>query len=122
MPDPKLMEAAVQAYFEGFRKHDLDIIISLFADDATAEDPVGTPRHEGIQAVRAFYAQSIATGAVLEPQGSTRIAADYAAFAFHAVVPDMGHVEVIDTFRFNEAGKIIEMRAFFGPGNVKMGA
>jgi len=122
MPEPKQMEAAVQAYFEGFRKHDLDIIIALFADNATAEDPVGTPRHEGIEAVRAFYAQSIATGAVLEQQGPTRIADAYAAFAFHAVVPGMGHVEVIDTFRFNEAGKVIEMRAFFGPGNVKMGA
>lgn len=119
MPDPSLMEAAVQAYFDGFRRHDLETIAALFADDATAEDPVGTPRHEGIAAIRAFYTESIATGAVLEPQGAIRIAADYAAFAFHAVVPGMGHVEVIDTFRFNEDGKIIEMRAFFGPANVK---
>jgi steroid delta-isomerase len=121
MPDPTIMANAVQAYFDGFRNRDLDAIVALFADDATVEDPIGSPLLTDRDAIRAFYHKSVAAEVVLEQEGNTRIGGDYAVFAFFAVVPDMGHVEVIDTFRFNEDGKIVEMRAFFGPGNVKPG-
>ena len=115
----EIMEQAVQAYIAAFRDGSLDGIVALFADDATVEDPVGSPKHEGLAAIRAFYAKSVEMGAVLEQQGATRLAAEYAAFAFHVTIPSMGHVDVIDTFRFNAAGKIVEMRAFFGPDNFK---
>ena len=72
MSDPKQMEAAVHSYFEGFRRQNVEIIIALFADDATVEDPVGSPPSKGREAIRAFYTKSIGTGAVLEPQGATR--------------------------------------------------
>ncbi len=121
MPSTETMEAAVQSYIAGFRNRDLESIVALFAADATVEDPVGSQPHKGLDAIRAFYAASIDTGAVLDQQGETRVAANYAAFAFHAIVPGMGHVEVIDTFKFNEQGKVVEMRAFFGPKNVKQG-
>lgn len=119
MPDPKIMRQTVQAYISAFRDKDIDAIVRLFAPHATVEDPVGSPKHDGLTAIREFYGKSIELGAVLEQQGATRVGADYAAFAFEAHIPGMGHVEVIDTFRFNEAGKIIEMRAFFGPENLK---
>jgi steroid delta-isomerase len=121
MPTPEHIEAAVQTYFDSFSSGKVEGIVGLFAEDATVEDPVGSDAHKGLDAIRAFYANSIGMGAKLERQGATRITSEYAAFAFHAIVPGMGHVEVIDTFRFNEAGKVIEMRAFFGPGNFKQG-
>ena len=119
MPDPVVMQQAVRTYLAAFRAADLNAIVELFAGDATVEDPVGTPKHEGLAAIREFYGKSIELGAVLEQQGATRVGADYAAFAFEAHIPGMGQVEVIDTFRFNEDGKIIEMRAFFGPENFR---
>jgi steroid Delta-isomerase len=118
MPTPEIIEAAVQKYFTWFSHRDLDGVVGLFAEDATVEDPVGTEPNKGLAEIRAFYGRSIEMGATLEQQGTTRITAEYAAFAFHAIAPGMGHVEVIDIFRFNEAGKVIEMRAYFGPGNV----
>ena len=49
------------------------------------------------------------------------IAGDFAAFAF-TVLLNMGgkdmRVDVIDTFRFNEANEVIEMKAYFGPANM----
>jgi len=30
-------------------------------------------------------------------------------------------IEVIDTFRLNDEGKIVEMRAYWGPENMKAG-
>lgn len=122
MPAPEHMAAAVHAYVDGFERGDLDAIVGLFADDATVEDPVGTPPKRGLAEIRAFYAGSLATGAKLELLGDPRCAGDYAAFPFAVKLEWDGRrqiIEVIDTFRFDEAGKITEMRAFFGPANMK---
>ena len=122
MPAPEQMAAAVHAYVDGFERGDLDAIVGLFADDATVEDPVGTPPKRGLAEIRAFYAGSLATGAKLELLGDPRCAGDYVAFPFAVKLEWDGRrqiIEVIDTFRFDEAGKITEMRAFFGPANMK---
>jgi steroid Delta-isomerase len=47
--------------------------------------------------------------------------ADYAVFPFSVNLHWEGsdkRIDVIDTFRFNEADEIIEMRAFWGPANM----
>lgn len=122
MPAPEHMAAAVHAYVDGFERGDLEAIVGLFADDATVEDPVGTPPKRGLAEIRAFYAGSLATGAKLELLGDPRCAGDYVAFPFAVKLEWDGRrqiIEVIDTFRFDEAGKITEMRAFFGPANMK---
>ena len=122
MPSAEHMTAVVYAYVAGFAAGDLEALVSLFAEDATVEDPVGTPLKRGLAQVRAFYAQSLATGAKLELLGDPRCAGDYAAFPFAVKLEWDGSrqtIEVIDTFRFDADGKIAEMRAFFGPANMK---
>ena len=122
MPAPEIMAAAVHAYVDGFERGDANALAALFADDATVEDPVGTPLKRGREEIRAFYAQSVATGAKLELLGEPRCAGDYVAFPFAVKLDWQGNrsvIEVIDTFRFDAAGKITEMRAFFGPANMK---
>ena len=61
----------------------------------------------------------MARGAKLRLEGTVRAGANYAAFAFSALMDPSGEkrIEVIDTFRFNDQGKVVEMRAFWGPGN-----
>ena len=121
MPDPARMEAAVHAYVAAFDAGSPDQAAALFAADATVEDPVGSPPHKGREAIRAFYAASMQTGAKLTLQGPVRVAADHAAFAFSVNLDWQGkqqRVDVIDTFRFNDANEVIEMRAFFGPTNM----
>ena len=121
MPSPERMEAAVHAYVDAFDQSDPDAVAALFAEDGTVEDPVGTPPHVGRAAIRAFYAGSMATGAKLQLHGPVRIAGPYAAFAFSVLLHLDGkdqRVDVIDTFRFDEDDKIVEMRAYFGPTNM----
>ncbi|KUR81041.1 steroid Delta-isomerase [Novosphingobium sp. Fuku2-ISO-50] len=121
MPDPKVMEAAVHAYVEAFAKSDAAGVAALFAPDATVEDPIGSPPHVGHDAILGFYTASMQTGAKLRLEGPVRIAGDYAAFAFSVLLHWDGsdkRVDVIDTFKFNEAGKVTEMRAYFGPTNM----
>ncbi len=67
-----------------------------------------------------FYTQAMATGAKLRLEGAVRAVANHAAFAFSAPVDSSGEkrFEVIDTFRFDDQGKVVEMRAFWGAGNM----
>lgn len=121
MPDPKAMEAAVHAYVAAFDAGDPAAVAALFAPDATVEDPIGSPLQIGHDAILAFYTASMQTGARLALEGPVRIAGDYAAFAFNVHLHWDGtdkRVDVIDIFRFNEDGKVIEMKAFFGPTNM----
>lgn len=116
--------AAVHAYVDGFAHADAEAIAELFADNATVEDPVGTPIKAGKDEILEFYRFSMATGAKLELLGDPRCAGDSVAFPFAVKLDHEGAkmvIEVIDTFRFDEAGKVLEMRAFWGPGNVKPG-
>ena len=121
MPDPQKMEAAVHAYVAAFEAGSADQVAALYAADATVEDPIGSPIHKGREAIRAFYAESMKTGAKLKLEGPVRVAGDYAVFPFSVNLNyDGGHkrIDVIDTFRFNDANEVIEMRAFWGPTNM----
>ena len=121
MPTPEQMEAAVHAYVDAFAKGDPALAAAIFADDAVVEDPIGTPPKVGKAAILEFYTQSMATGATLHLQGPVRVAAAHTAFAMQVRLnwdgKDMA-IDVIDTFAFDEAGKVKLMQAYFGPGNM----
>lgn len=111
---------AINTYVGAFEAGDPDAVAALFADDATVEDPVGAEILRGVEAIRAFYTESMKTGAKLELLGPVRTVADYAVFPFAVKLNYTGkeqRIDVIDTFRFNTEGKIVEMRAFWGPDN-----
>lgn len=121
MPDPKVMEAAVHEYVAAFDAGAPERVAALFAEDATVEDPVGTEPKVGQAAILEFYTASMQTGAKLALDGAVRLCGPYAAFAFTVHLHWQGkdqRVEVIDTFKFNDDGKVVEMRAYFGPSNM----
>ncbi len=112
----------VEAYVAAFDAGNANAAADLFADDATVEDPIGTPLISGIEAIRAFYVKSMKTGAKLRLDGPVRGADRYAAFAFTVLLNYQGgekQISVIDTFAFNDAGKVTQMRAFWGPENMQ---
>lgn len=121
MPSHEEMVRAVERYVEAFDKGDAKMASDLYADDAAVEDPIGTPIHQGRDAIHAFYAMSMQAGAKLRLDGPVRTGGDYAAFAFTVLVDFGGpkEIEVIDTFKFDAAGKVTEMRAFWGPANMR---
>ena len=114
---------AVEQYIASVSTGDLDSIVTLFATDATLEDPVGSDPISGHEAIRAFYARATKMGIKLEPTGPARLAGDEAAFPFRVTTvggPEMT-IDVIDVFRFDASGKVASMRAYWGKENMKMG-
>jgi steroid Delta-isomerase len=121
MKSDEQMVASVQAYVDGFNRKDPAAVVRLFATKAVLEDPVGTPQRRGLDEIRAFYTSAMETGAKLSLDGPVRTAGNSAAFAFSVRLAMGGRthqIDVIDLFAFDDDGKIVDMRAFWGPRNV----
>ena len=114
--------AVVDAYVAAFAAGDAGAVAILFAPEATVEDPVGTTPVRGAANILAFYERAMAMDLRLDRTGPVRIAGDSAAFPFRIhYPPTLGSrlTDVIDTFRFDSEGRILEMRAFWGPTNIQ---
>lgn len=122
MTDTAHMKAALQRYIDAFNARDVEGIVALYAPDATVEDPVGKDRLQGHERIRAFYAGAMAGGAVLKLVAPIRGShGDAAAMAFEAHVESpQGKVvvRVIDIMRFDAAGRIVSMQAYWGPDDM----
>ena len=116
------MEAAdkiktVEKYVEAFANSDMGIIREIYADNARVEDPVGSPVHEGMEAVCTFYEGALASGAKLVLTGKPSCAGNAVAFPFQVQMPGMT-IDVIDIFEIDEDNKINNMKAYWGPESV----
>ncbi|MDH4039411.1 MAG: nuclear transport factor 2 family protein [Gammaproteobacteria bacterium] len=108
----------VEKYVEAFANSDMAIIRQMFAGNATVEDPVGTPAHEGLEAVCAFYEGAMKMNATLALTGTPRCAGNAIAFPFQVKMQNMV-IDVIDVFEFNDEGKVASMKAYWGPENIQ---
>jgi steroid delta-isomerase len=124
MADEAGMKRTLQAYIDHFNASNPQAISGLFADNATVEDPVGTPLLHGREAIATFYKNSVATGARLKLAAPIRASHGNAAAMAFDVELNMPQgpavIRVIDTFTFDEAGKFTSMRAFWGPSDMEM--
>lgn len=119
----KHYENVVDSYLRGLNEQDLEGILSLYADDATVEDPVGSNIISGMKALRKFYSGAVTMELSLTRTGPVRVAGSEAAFPFQLRMEVNGvlmKTDIIDHFKFNEEGKIVSMRAFWGPSNRKV--
>lgn len=114
------MAAAPQKYMDALSKGDLEGILALYADDAMVEDPVGTPVHVGKDALRKFYQVAVDFKLEAALSGQVRVAGKEVAFPFQCKNPAGGIVmHIIDVFKFNDAGKVISMKAYWGEKNAQ---
>lgn len=119
--DADVANGVVEAYVAAFEAGDASAVVALYAPEATVEDPVGAPLVRGAPEILAFYERAMSMDLRLERTGPVRVAGDSAAFPFRIHYPPaLGSrlTDVIDTFRFDSEGRILEMRAFWGPANI----
>tara|TARA_R110000824_G_scaffold209_20_gene1115 strand:+ start:1446 stop:1826 length:381 start_codon:yes stop_codon:yes gene_type:complete len=121
MLTPEYMKQTVDQYLAAINAGDMPAVMTLYADNAEVEDPVGTEPKSGDDILQ-FYTNAFSGGAKVELTGPVRISAKAAAFPFRAEIRQAGGqvliVEVIDIFEFDPAGKVVKMTAHFGPDNV----
>ncbi|MDY0073225.1 MAG: nuclear transport factor 2 family protein [Thauera sp.] len=116
------MKATMLKYVASVNAGDLEAILALYADDATVEDPVGTPLVPGSK-LRDFYQTAVASRCQLKviagPFGSFGNACAMAAEVHVPAMPGDAAsgpklISLIEVMTFNAAGKIESMRAYWG--------
>lgn len=118
--DARYAEQVVDNYLKFLTDKNLEGILSLYADSATVEDPVGSTLVEGMDALRQFYGGAVQMDLFLERTGAVRYSGGEVAFPFELQMAIDGKktiTEIIDIFKFNEEGKIISMRAYWSLDN-----
>lgn len=116
--EASLLVKAVHGYIEAFEKGDINLIRNLYAENATLEDPVGSPTRQGIEQILEFYKPALQKGMKLKLVGKPRCAGNSVAFEFEATMPGM-MISPIDVFELNTEGKIERMRAYWGMENLE---
>ncbi|WP_419893332.1 steroid Delta-isomerase [Oceanobacillus kimchii] len=123
MPREQEMKANLQNYLDGFNEGDSEKVISLFAEDARVEDPVGSDPLKGIASIASFFQQSVPSVKRLELVAPIRGShSNSAAMAFNIYVEIEGKESVIrciDVMTFNDDGFIIDMKAYWGPEDIQ---
>jgi steroid Delta-isomerase len=112
------IRTTIDRYVEVFSAGDRAGYLSLFAPEATVEDPVGAEVVSGAEAIGGFWDGVRAMSPEIELQltGEPRLAAGEAAFPMRAITT-LGDaklaVEIIDVMSFADDGRILSLRAFW---------
>lgn len=122
MPPPEAITETVNRYLALVATGTAEEIVTLYAADATIEDPIGSDIRRGEDAIRAFYAGF--QGAKKDTElAELRISGSEAAFFWHLTL-DAGdsrtRISPISTMSFDEDAKITSMRAFWSPADVQV--
>lgn len=115
MPDAQHIRQVYERYPELVTKGDVDGIVDLYAEDAWIEDPIGSDRLSGRDAIRRFYETS-AGSVTMKRTGPVRVAGSEAATPMVVLIGPEGEqkaLDIISVMTFDDAGKVASMRAFW---------
>ncbi len=121
MPSPEQIRKTVEHYIEMMCASNIDAISELYAEDATAEDPVGGDVQKGKPAITAFYGMT-APLLQVELAGPICVAGNQCAFPLLAALTMEGntsYLDATDILSFSEDGKITSMKAFWNPAEMR---
>ncbi len=109
---------AVENYLKALNEKDMGLIESLYADDAIVHDPYGVNEVKGLEAIKGFYQQAFDANVTGALTGPVRVTGDSAAFSFF-INYQGAVIDIIDVFQFNDAGKVISMKAYWSQENMR---
>ena len=116
MPSADQISQTVHAYLDFVAKGDADQIATLYAVDATVEDPVGGEVHVGRQAIRNFYT-AVENASSQTDVETLRVLGNEAAFYWTLTIHGM-RISIISVMTFDDDAKIASMKAYWGPENI----
>lgn len=122
MTRPEAITETVNRYLALVATGTADDIATLYAADATIEDPIGADIRRGHDAIRGFYAGFQEAKKETE-LAQLRVSGSEAAFLWHLTL-DAGdsrtRISPISTMSFDSDAKITSMRAFWSPADVQV--
>ena len=115
MADRDKISEVCDRYLTAVSAHDVDAVMTLYADNATVEDPVGSELKVGRDQIRGFYEAIFGAEFTTRRIGPVTVAGTAAAFQFRVDVP-LGetalHGTSTDVMTFDQEGRILTMVAY----------
>lgn len=114
---------SLQAYFEAISAMDFEKAAACFADPCHHQDPIGSPVNASPAGVKQFFEGlgSLFASVRLFPREVQGQGSEW-AIAFGGEGKGRNGAEVrfegIDVYRLDEAGLIVELRAYWNPGPI----
>ncbi len=119
-PAPELLRNTMKSYIKLLAAGDTDGIMNLYGENPSVEDPVGGNPIIGREAVRAFYTgagaikvEIVGPVVIAGVEGAMRIIAQLEMAAL------TGFIDVIETMTFDDQGRIVSMRAYWSPSEIR---
>lgn len=121
---PAQVRAVVENYVRAFNTRDTELYVSLFAPEGIVQDPVGKMTVTGPENLAAFFDGVVeASNLVLDVDpASLRISGNHVAFPLLVHVVSGGGrfvLDVIDTMDLDADAKILALRAYYSPSDVR---
>ena len=118
MAKPEDIRRTIASYAETTTAGDKARWQTLFASDATIEDPVGSEVRVGSQGVGDFwdFTRSLSASIAVTVAGPICVAGNEAAFPIRietVVGDDRFVLDAVDTMVFDDDAKIVKMRAYW---------
>ena len=122
MPSQEAIAHTVNRYLELVADGTADEILTLYAADATVEDPIGSDIRRGHDSIHEFYAGF--QDAKKETElAELRVGGSEAAFLWHLTLDAGGsrtRISPISHMVFDADARITSMRAFWSPSDIKV--
>jgi len=117
------VKASINAYFDSWKTGDIDARAALFADDASFADPVGSPKFDGLEAIRGFWTNAARAPIDTRPEVERVVVCGDEALVVFTMFLDMkgktvGSLQVHERFVFGPDGKIVELQPFWDMDSV----
>lgn len=127
MPTQKHMIKAMHSYIDRINGNHHEGTQNLFADNFTLEDPIGTKLLSiGKEYPANFFAEEAVKFTPLRAELVSPVSTSYSnqaamAFKFYMKVGEQEiSIDIVDVMTFDEAGKIVEVKAYWGRENVSL--
>lgn len=123
-PTEEHMTNVMQSYINYLNTQDAEGISNLYADNAVIIDPIGAEPITGNESIKNFVKEGLSAMKKAELVAPIRTSPGNSAAMAFTIHMDFGEheveIQVIDVMKFDEAGKVVELNAYWGKDDVKM--
>jgi len=121
MPEPKKIRETLESYLQGWRSGNREEWLSLFTEDATLTDPVGTPANEGKAAISEFWDRIHTLPMSFEPDAERIVVCENESMMVFTMVSraESGvgmSINIVNTFVHSDDGRITQLKAYWDNG------
>jgi steroid Delta-isomerase len=105
----------IDSYVTYLGSHDVDGLVSLFADDAVQHEPLGMRTYTGLDEIRAFDTENAKVPFTVSRHSPIVVSGRYAATQLRVQREGMPDFLASDLFEFGDDGKIVSLSVVLDP-------